>query len=202
MILIGLFVGLFLLVVMASKLEEKLEKLLAEYADGLDREEIENILTVGSNEYGSPVVTENENGVVAILKFLISQGCFEKTFNLKPIAHIEWEFPVPRGRADFVLFHVDGSITVLEAKGSVDDRGLLNAIGQVMAYSVQIGYAKTAKEIRKMIVAARTGSSTAHLKPIFDEAGIDFHPLGKLKNYRKEVVQMVLKLLAAENCDD
>jgi len=115
-------------------------------------------------------------GEKAVVNWVIVQielGIFAQCYDWPEIARIEFEFPVPRGRVDIVLFHIDGSITAIECKGGSTWADVAPAIGQVMAYGVMLGYSRTASKIR-LAVASHASSET--LKPyrsVFRKAGIE-----------------------------
>jgi len=69
----------------------------------------------------------------------------------------QFEFPVPRGRADIVMFHLDGTATVIEVKdGSSGLQSVLAGIGQVTCYAVQIGMSRgMTKAVRKVLAFSR-----------------------------------------------
>ena len=69
------------------------------------------------------------------------------------------EFPVPRGRVDYLLIHADGSVTVCELKdGRKGRQHVLSGLGQCIAYSIQIGMANAGiPKIRKALVFSSWG---------------------------------------------
>jgi len=69
------------------------------------------------------------------------------------------EYPFRYGRADIVIFHVDGSGTVIEAKdGRVGYNGVARGIGQASLYAVQLGARKEIiNHVRKALLFTGTG---------------------------------------------
>src|SRR5437868_5656112 len=115
----------------------------------------------------------SERGVVDELCFLIEEGALADAYGWPEIVHAEREYPVPRGRIDLMLFHVDGSATVIECKASRSARDVLPAIGQVMSYGVQVGYSRTRKYVRSAIASRASGAALRPLQPLFKRCGID-----------------------------
>jgi len=113
-----------------------------------------------------------------------SKQIFEKV-RWPQIVNWEKEFPVPRGRADFVLFHLDGSITVVEVKrGDRPLMELMAGIGQVTSYATQVGYSNIVGASIKRVLAVTA------LPNLLDEllladacklAGVEYFALGPLK---------------------
>ena len=65
------------------------------------------------------------------------------------------------GRADLVLFHVDGSATVVEAKdGSRGYTHVVAGIGQAGLYATQLAMSKGAiKKVRRALLWSSTGDA-------------------------------------------
>lgn len=140
---------------------------------------------------------EGEAAVIQVLKNLILQaGQLEKTLNLPRIVWFEFEYPLPRGRADLVLFHHDGSITVVEAKQRLGLRDLLTGVGQLMSYSVQIGFSKTSHTIRKILVAPMAATEPEALIALkaCEEAGVRFVPMGDIRDHQESNNKILLSM--------
>jgi len=127
----------------------------------------------------------DESGVMRILKNLAVTDRLFEALGI-PEGIVEFEFPLPRGRADIVVFHHDGTATVIEAKGSRDFRGVLSGIGQVVMYAVQIGFSKATMGIRKILVAPYIGEDPEVLliHNACQSAGVEFLPIGTLKEHQ------------------
>ncbi len=124
-----------------------------------------------------------EAGVSQLVTVLLDQGVFGEAAGLPEVLHYEREFPLPRGRADFVLFHADGTATVLEAKRGGDTRLVLTAIGQAMSYAAQLGYGRSLKGVRVMVTADMTGNESLHIDEACRLAGAIWLPLGRLEEH-------------------
>jgi hypothetical protein len=114
---------------------------------------------------------------------------------------IRWEpeFPVPRGRVDYVIFHIDGSVTVCEVKDG--GRGLQNVlagIGQVLSYAAQVGMARAGfREIRKALIFSSLSLLTedALVMESCEMAGVIPVPLGKESKHREAAAAFLNGLL-------
>lgn len=127
-----------------------------------------------------------EAGVCQLVELLLQQGVFAEGADLPAILHWEREYPLPRGRADFVLFHADGSITVLEVKKAGDEqRAILGAIGQVISYAVQLGYARLPAAIRMMVAADVAGADSLLMSQACAAAGVQWLPLGTMEEHQR-----------------
>lgn len=121
----------------------------------------------------------NEKGVTRMLRELLEQGLFAKVYEMPDVASYESEFSLTRGRADFVVFHVDGSVTVIEAKGPGDMRSTLAGIGQLLSYTIQIGMSRGLKgAVRGILVApVKVDTDAARLLGLAClRAGMEFLP--------------------------
>ncbi|MCO7556186.1 PDDEXK family nuclease [Metapseudomonas otitidis] len=127
-----------------------------------------------------------EAGVCQLVELLLQQGVFAHAAELPAVLHWEREYPLPRGRADFVLFHADGSITVLEVKKAGDElRAIRGAIGQVMSYAVQVGYARLPTAIRMMVAADVPGADSLLMSQACAAAGVQWLPLGTMDEHER-----------------
>jgi hypothetical protein len=79
-----------------------------------------------------------EAGVVLFLCDLLRSGSFASIYGTPPVANWATEVPLPRGRADFVLYHVDGTLSVVETKAAGELRIALAGIGQILSYVFQL----------------------------------------------------------------
>jgi hypothetical protein len=62
------------------------------------------------------------------------------------------------GRADVVIFHVDGSATVIEAKDGKRGYGhVMSGLGQVGLYATQLALTRTLKSVRRCLLWGSTG---------------------------------------------
>lgn len=71
------------------------------------------------------------------------------------------EFRLPYGRADIVIFHLDGSATVVEAKdGTNGYNHVVAGIGQVGLYAAQLAMKGQVRTVRRALLF----SGTSHLE--------------------------------------
>lgn len=115
----------------------------------------------------------NEKGVVQEVLAQIDMGVIPAAYGWPEIIRVEREFPVPRGRIDILLFHIDGSLTAIECKASDKARDVLPAIGQVMAYGLMLGYSRTASEIRLAIASRARAADLRPYRQLFRSTGIE-----------------------------
>lgn len=85
-----------------------------------------------ANEVSS--VRNNEAAVTTVMRLWIAFGRLEHALQVSPVSRYRFEFPVSGGRIDLLLFHVDGGITIVEAKGEVPASLVAAGIGQLCLY--------------------------------------------------------------------
>lgn len=74
---------------------------------------------------------------------------------------ISMEFQMRQGRADMVIFHMDGAATVVEIKdGDCGLTAVAHGIGQVGMYAAQLVMTRAVKEVRRALMWTSTGSKT------------------------------------------
>lgn len=113
-----------------------------------------------------------------VREFLIHER-FSDVFGTSDVAHWEEECRILRGRADFVVIHVDGSVTVVEAKGPGGMRNTLGGIGQLLSYMIQIGMsAGLTGRVRGVLVApVSIGTEESRIiDEACERAGVRFVP--------------------------
>lgn len=138
---------------------------------------------------------KGEEGVCQVVAMMLIGEQFHLAADLPAISHYEREFPLPRGRADFVLFHVDGSVTVIEVKkNNGSDREIFPAIGQVMSYAVQLGYGRTATSIRKMVASDYAGAGSELIDDACRMAGVIWLPLVSIEEHEAPLRKAYAKL--------
>lgn len=107
----------------------------------------------------APMVRAVESTLV--LAFLAGErgGFHEEALNMNGRERIVTEMAFRFGRADIVIFHDDGSATVVEAKdGSRGYNHVLCGIGQVGLYATQLAMTKGAvTKVRRALMWTSTG---------------------------------------------
>lgn len=115
------------------------------------------------------------------------------------IIRVEPEFPVPRGKVDYVLFHADGSVTVCEVKdGRRGLQSVLAGVGQVLAYAAQVGMARAGfRSIRKALIFSSCQLLTEDTLIIdsCEMAGVIAVPLGHEAKHREAAAAFLNKVL-------
>lgn len=126
-----------------------------------------------------PLVKSGEASLVANFISMIHGKAGEDLFlsdGILDFCHIELEYPFQRGRADLVIFHEDGSATVIEAKdGSNGIRAVVSGLGQLASYAYQLGASKGApKAIRKALMWSSVGDNEgdAHVEEVCRANGV------------------------------
>lgn len=148
------------------------------------------------------LLLRGEAFVMAIIKILIYGGRERELYDDFPIpfegCSYEFEYPVRRGRADIVMFHIDGTATVVEVKdGSNGIQSVLAGIGQVTGYAVQIGMSNGApKHVRKALIFTSTGSKEGDENVLYSCAHAGVIPifLGDYKSLREAQEQFVERM--------
>lgn len=71
-----------------------------------------------------------------------------------------FEMPLRIGRADLVIFHIDGTVTVIEVKdGSKGFSHVAAGIGQSILYATQLVITGQAKTVRRALLWTSTGNT-------------------------------------------
>jgi hypothetical protein len=137
----------------------------------------------------------------ALTLLLVAEKAHERAFDntVPPILSWEAEFPVRRGRADFMLYHDDGSATVVELKdGSYGVQSLLAGIGQVIGYAMQIGMNNPGIScLRKALVFSSCGTveDDQLIIDACEHAGVIPIPFGAERAFRKATMDHLMGVL-------
>lgn len=86
---------------------------------------------------------------------------FEDRIPINGLDTVVYEMALRFGRADIVIFHIDGSCSVIEAKdGSRGYNHVVSGIGQAGLYSTQISIRNPSlKKVRKCLLWTSTGNT-------------------------------------------
>ena len=91
------------------------------------------------------------------------------------------------GRADIVVFHVDGSASVIEAKdGTKGYKHVVGGIGQVALYAAQLGMSRGAlTKVRRCLMWTSTGDVflDALIEEACEQSGVIALPYGSMKQH-------------------
>lgn len=108
---------------------------------------------------GKALATDGERSLAASLGAMISLGLGRQVFEGLPYTDLDsvvFEMPLRSGRADLVVFHVDGSASVVEIKdGCRGWRDVVAGIGQVGYYATQLSVASPVKAVRRALMWSR-----------------------------------------------
>lgn len=148
---------------------EQLEK-SAEEIDALRREFISKRVSdamagVAGCNGGSHLIasmqTSGEAAVVEMAAFRLQRGELEADgVPLSEHDKVVFEMQLQRNRADIVIFHMDGSITIIEAKdGAQGYRSVVGGIGQVGYYATMLGMQNTGMKARRALLWSTVGTA-------------------------------------------
>lgn len=104
------------------------------------------------------------------------------------------------GRADIVVFHIDGSASVIEAKdGTRGYSHVIQGLGQAGLYAAQLGMARTGMKIRRCLLWTSTGSigADAMIEETCEQAGVIALPWGPM-DMHIACYKSVMKVLAGQ----
>lgn len=122
-----------------------------------------------------------EKSVIVMLKLFLLFGDLEKVLRVSKIHRHKFEFNVGGGRIDLILFHMDGGISIIEAKSEYDIRTIAAGIGQVCMYAAQLPSAirksKPPKYINRILTAPIEPERCTYLLKACEMAGVKFVPL-------------------------
>jgi hypothetical protein len=133
----------------------------------------------------------DEKAVILMLKLMLIFDDLHCAWGLPKIERYRWEFPVEGGRIDLVLFHVDGSVSLVEAKAQGSGREIAAGIGQLCMYAVAFPLAlKNAKRptcIRRILCAPIAPEKSLSLVAACNMAGVTFAHLGLVDYFKAQV---------------
>jgi hypothetical protein len=115
------------------------------------------------------------------------EGLFTQTIHSGLIATIESEFLVKKGRIDFLISHIDGSLSIIEIKKSGDIRDILAGIGQLSLYYIQLSHSKDIKIRRVLVWDCERLEDDYLICQACESAGVIPYPLGKLDSHIENV---------------
>jgi hypothetical protein len=100
---------------------------------------------------------------------------------------VAYEYAFKYGRADIVIFHFDGTASVIEVKdGSRGYMHVAQGIGQVGLYAAQLANPRLGlRLVRRCLLWTSTGdlSADAHLEVACEQAGVVALPWGALTTH-------------------
>ncbi|EFF76087.1 hypothetical protein [Achromobacter piechaudii] len=101
-----------------------------------------------------------ERDIVQLFRESYEAGSLEDRIPMTLHDTVVYEMPLKFGRADIVIFHVDGSASVIEVKdGTKGYNHVVSGIGQAALYSVQLAMSKgSLRAVRKCLLWTSAGS--------------------------------------------
>jgi hypothetical protein len=133
------------------------------------------------------------------LKNSYSVGVIPKEIPASPDDTVRTEFTVRTGRADIVVFHIDGTATVIEVKdGATGYRNIVAGIGQVSMYACQIGNVPGSIQSVRRALAWDACKDPEHNKLIADACRLSGVIPVKLLPKRK-LVEMLRNIAVSRN---
>ena len=172
------------------------------------KEEVEDLVR-RANSAGFPnsvfphLTKGGESALVALFMSMAAGDAGRSIFLADGIAdfcHVELEYPFARGRADVVIFHEDGSATIIEAKDGINGiRHVISGMGQLASYAYQLGASKGApKAIRRALMWSSVGDNEgdAHIEEVCRINGVIPIMMASMKRAR----EATCKWLEVELC--
>ncbi|WP_048996405.1 hypothetical protein [Burkholderia multivorans] len=129
---------------------------------------------------------EDEKSVQELFERCIALGVITDTYGLPDLVASYREYAIPRAVCDFALFHIDGSVTIVEIKrAGLQLREYLTGIGQLMHAAAQFGMAMsaTARQVPlRLVLAVPSGVETA-IGNACRAANIIYMPFGSVSDH-------------------
>ena len=138
----------------------------------------EKILSEGRAPHGV------ERDLVRTFLDMVDAGHFDERLPQNPLDTIVTEFSARYGRADIVIFHADGSASVIEAKdGTVGYNHVVSGIGQAALYAVQIARKDAVRRVRRCLMWTSTGDLLLDglIEEVCESAGVVPLPFPSMK---------------------
>ena len=136
---------------------------------------------------------DDEQCIVTLLRMHCIFGQIRKMLGCSQIDRYKFEFGVKGGRIDLALFHTDGGVSLVEAKGSHDVRTVAAGIGQLFLYEAMYSAfkpkAKPPAYIHKYLVAPIEGEAVRIVDIACARAGVRFisyAPFALIKEHRAD----------------
>lgn len=137
----------------------------------------------------APRLQDNEEAVMEQLRLMAACGDLASVLQCPSITQYAFELSLPGvGRADLVLFHDDGGVTLVEAKGPMDTRSLACGIGQLFVYAGAIQRmrfgGRVPTSVGMFLVAPVTAEKSEGVRRACELAGIGFLRLPPFKQFK------------------
>lgn len=136
-------------------------------------------------------MTGNERAVTLMLRLALACGDLPMMLGVPSITGYRFEFPVATGRIDLLLFHVDGSVSVVEAKAPDRPTTIAAGIGQLCMYATALPRSLHAKQqpalIRRVLCAHVRPEECADIIAACEMAGVKFAYLPPFKMFKSKM---------------
>ena len=150
--------------------------------------------------------TSGEAAAVVTLRVMLHSGRrFERLWGVPRIERYRLEVSLPGGRVDVVLFHADGSVSLVEVKSAiVSRREVLAGVGQLCYYATQAPRSlriAPGVTLRRILCAPVEPEDMLALTPACDMAGVMLRNLPPYITIRTELgaYRAEIAALAAEH---
>lgn len=131
----------------------------------------------------------NEQAVTLMLRVMLTFNDLEKAWGLPKIERHRFEFAVPGGRIDLLLFHVDGSVTIVEAKAENGAMQISAGIGQLCMYAALLPTILTGPQkptaIRRLLCAPIDPQDSLPLLEACKTAGVQLGYLPSFATFKQ-----------------
>lgn len=136
-------------------------------------------------------VRNDESAAVLMLELMLMFGDLERAFGLPRIHGHRFEFNVPGGRIDLLLFHEDGGMSIVEAKSESADREIVRGIGQLCLYAVALPRVLSSRQqpkyIRRILCAPIAPEECGRLMDACALAGVEFKQLPPFAMFKAQI---------------
>jgi hypothetical protein len=119
----------------------------------------------------------NEQAATTMLEMWLAFGQLHRVLKTAPIARHRFEFRVEGGRIDLLLFHIDGGLSIVEAKAENQPVIVAGGIGQLCMYAALLPAAlgrMNPAYINRILVAPLAPEKCIDLLKACELAGVRF----------------------------
>lgn len=145
-------------------------------------------------------VRDDEAAATTMLRLMLEFGQLERAWGLPRIHRHRFEYPVPGGRIDLLLFHADGGVSIVETKTPRSISGMAAGIGQLCVYASLIrkalGDAYRPAYVRRILSVAIEPEASLTIMAACEMAGVEFAHLPPFRVLEEAVVRTVLEKAA------
>lgn len=136
-------------------------------------------------------LSNDEKAVVLQLKIMLVAGDLRRLLCVPKIERYRFEFSVQDGRIDLLLFHVDGGVSIVEAKPGAHPVSIAAGIGQLCYYAAVLPtkYPKGSSPayINRFLCAPIAPERSLALVEACDMAGVKFVHLAPYSVFKARI---------------